>query len=106
MGTDHMGTNGPSTSYQRGSLLGVLSFLSAILAAGSVAMIGFTSFTAFNPPGWLRITTMAPLPLAIISSVGFGLAGLMRGSGRVWAIAGLVLAGLSVIAFIVMLNVG
>ncbi len=69
-------------------------------------MIGFTSFTAFNPPGWLRITTMAPFPLAIISSVGFGLAGLMRGSGRVWAILGLVIAGLSVVAFSVMISVG
>ncbi len=39
---------------------------------------------------WLRITAMAPLPVAIISSVGFGLDGLMRGSGRVWAIVGLV----------------
>ena len=101
-----METNGPSTSIKRGSLLGALSFLSAVLSAGIVAMIGFTSFTAFNPPGWLRIITMAPLPLAIISSVGFGLAGLMRGSGRVWAIAGLVLAGLSVVAFIVMISIG
>ena len=101
-----METNAQSNSNQRGSLLGVLSFLSAVLAAGSVAMIGFTSFTAFNPPGWLRITTMAPLPLLIIVSVGFGLAGLRRDSGRVWEIVGLVLAGLSVVAFSVMISVG
>ena len=101
-----MATSGPSTSNEHGSLLGVLAFLSAVAAAGSVTMIGFTSFIAFNPPGWLRIATMAPLPLAIISSVGFGLAGLMRDSGRVWAIVGLVLAGLSIVAFSVMISIG
>lgn len=102
----HMGTNGSSTSNKRGSLPGILSFLLAVVSAGSVAMIGFTSFTAFDPPGWLRITTMAPLPVAIILSVVFGLAGVKRGPGRGWAIAGLVLAGLSVAAFIVMLSAG
>ena len=93
-------------SSERGSLLGVLSLVSAVLAAGSVTMIGFTSFTAFDPPGWLRITTMAPLPFLILASVGFGLAGLRSASGRVWAIPGLVVAALSVAVFIVMLNVG
>jgi hypothetical protein len=93
-------------SKEGGSLPGILSFLSAAAAAASVAMIGFTSFTAFNPPGWLRIATMAPLPLAIIASVGFGLAGLRRGPGRVWAIAGLILTGIAIFVFIVMINVG
>ena len=99
-----MGTSEPSN--ERGALLGVISFICGILAAGSAAMIGFTSFTAFNPPGWLRIITMAPFPVVLIAAAGFGLAALKRGSGRVWAILGIVLAGLSVIAFIVMLNVG
>lgn len=101
-----MGSNELTASKKNGSLQGVLSFLLAIAAAGSVAMIGFTSFTAFNPPGWLRIATMTPLPVLIISSVGFGLAGLKSGSGRVWAIVGLFLTGLSVVAFIVMISVG
>lgn len=101
-----MGISSLSTSNERGSLLGALAFLSALVLVGSVAMIGFTSFTAFNPPDWLRIATMAPLPVAIISAVGFGLAGMKRRSGRVWAIAGLALAGLSVVVFIVMISVG
>ena len=100
-----METNQRITSTRNGSLYGVLSSLFAILAVGSVAMIGFTSFTAFNPPGWLRIATMAPLPFLIILSVGFGLAGLKWGSGRVWAIAGFLLTALSLIAFMIMLNV-
>lgn len=101
-----MGTNELTTSKKSGSLQSVLSFLLALATAGSVAMIGFTSFTAFNPPGWLRIATMAPLPVLVISSVGFGLSRLKKGSGRVWAIAGLVLTALSVVAFIVMISVG
>ena len=101
-----MVTNEQSISKQYGSLQGVLSFLFAIATTGSVALIGFTSFTAFDPPGWLRIATMAPLPFLIILSVGFGVTGSKRNSGRAWAIAGLVLTALSVIAFIIMINVG
>lgn len=101
-----MVTNGQSTSNQHGILQGVLAFLLAIATAGSVAMIGFTSFTAFNPPDWLRIATMAPLPFLIILSVGFGVTGIKRNSGRAWAIAGLALTALSVVAFIIMINVG
>lgn len=82
----------------------IMSVFAVAIVLGRV--IGFTSFTAFNPPGWLRIATMAPLPVLIISSVGFGLAGLKSGSGRVWAIVGLVLTVLSVVAFIVMVSVG
>ena len=101
-----MGTHQPSIPQQYGSLQGILSFLFAIATVGSVTMIGFTSFTPFNPPGWLRIATMAPLPFLIILSGGFGVAGMKRNSGRVWAIAGLVLIALSLIAFIIMINVG
>ncbi|MFT3891545.1 MAG: hypothetical protein QM730_07935 [Anaerolineales bacterium] len=100
-----MTTNELTTSKKNGSLFGVLSSLTAIATAGSVAMIGFTSFTAFNPPDWFRIATMAPLPLLLILSVGFGIMGLKQGSSLIWAVAGLVLAGLSLIAFIIMINV-
>jgi hypothetical protein len=52
------------------------------------------------------MATMAPLPFLIILSVGFGVAGIKRDSGRVWAIAGLVITALSVIAFIIMIDIG
>jgi hypothetical protein len=61
-----MATNQQSITKQHGSLQGILSLLFGIATAGSTAMIGFTSFTAFDPPGWLRIATMAPLPFLII----------------------------------------
>ncbi len=94
------------TPEKNGARFGMLSFLFAIATAASVAMIGFTSFTAFNPPDWLRIVTMAPLPLLIILSVGFGVAGMKAGPGRAWAFTGFVLTGLSIVAFCVMIGVG
>ena len=101
-----MATNRLSTTNEGGSRQGILSFLFAVLTALSVAMIGFTSFTPFDPPGWLRIATMSPLPFLIILSIGFGLPALKRVSGRFWEVAGLILTVLSVVAFIVMLNIG
>jgi hypothetical protein len=100
-----MGTS-EGTIKKNGALQGLLSFLFAIATVGSVAMLGVTSFTAFNPPGWLRIATMAPLPLLVILSVGFGIAGFRSGSGRGWAMTGLILTCISFIAFIVMISVG
>lgn len=101
-----MSTKEQPTSKQNRSLQGVLSFAWAMATAGSVAMIGFTSFTAFNPPGWLRIVTMAPLPFLIILSTGFGVTAIRKNSGRVWAIAGVILTALAVVAFIIMINIG
>jgi hypothetical protein len=101
-----MVTNEQSIPKQHGALQGLLSFLFAIATAGSVTMIGFTSFTTFDPPGWLRIATMAPLPFLIVLAVGFGVMGMKMNSGRVWAIAGLVLTTLALIAFMIMINVG
>lgn len=85
---------------------GVVAFLAGVVALGSIAMIGITSFTAFNPPGWLRIVTMAPFPFALILAIGLGIDGLKRLSSRAAAIAGLVLAALAVAGFIVILSAG
>jgi hypothetical protein len=99
-----MDTNTASRLNGRASLLGVLSFVFGVITALSVGMIGVTSFTSFNPPDWLRIATMAPLPLALIAGVGFGVSGLLRRSGRGWAVAGLALVVLAVIAFAMMIS--
>jgi hypothetical protein len=98
-----METNSSATANDHGALLGAVSILAAVVAAGSVAIIGFTSFTAFDPPGWLRIATMLPLPVASLVALGFGWAGLRTSSGRGWAIGGLILAGLSLVAFMLMI---
>lgn len=101
-----MSTSTSSIENKRESLVGILALVAAVIAAASTAIIGLTSFTNFNPPNWLRIITMAPLPFAILLSLGFGIAGLTKKPGRAWAVAGLVLAGLSIIAFVVMILVG
>ena len=101
-----METNLPAKTNAQGPILGVLAFIAGVLTAVSVTMIGFTSFTAFDPPGWLRMVSMAPLPGVALVSLIFGWVGLKNGSGRSWAIAGLVITGLALIAFVIMLNVG
>ncbi len=101
-----MRTEELTNAKENSRLWGILSFLFALATAASVAMIGVTSFTAFNPPGWLRVTTMAPLPAVLVLAAGFGIVALRRSAGRVWAIAGLSLAALSLAAFIIMINVG
>jgi hypothetical protein len=93
---------------QRGKrpLLGVFSFVSAMLALLSFIMIALTSLMpGFNPPDWIRIGTMAPLPFALIASVALGAAGLSKQSGRAWAIGGLILSALVIAGFVVLLTV-
>jgi hypothetical protein len=91
---------------QRGRrpMLGVLSFVAAMLALFSFIMISLTSLLpGFNPPGWIRIGTMVPLPLALIFSVGLAAAALARKSGRGWAIGGLAFSALIIAGFVVLL---
>lgn len=96
------------TAAQRGRRrrLGVLSFVSALLALFSVIMIALTSLLpGFNPPDGIRIATMAPLPFALFVSFALGVAGLVRQSGRAWAIGGLAVSALVIAGFVVLLNV-
>lgn len=91
---------------ERKSPLAILSFILAAAGAGSAAMIGLTSFTTFNPPDWLRILTMAPLPFLMLLTVVFGVMSLKAGTGRGWAIAGLVIVAMSAAGFAVMIGFG
>ena len=85
-------------------ILGILSFVSAILALFSDLMITLTSLLQnFNPPDWIRVGTMAPLPLALVASVALGVTALKKQSGRVWAIGGLTLSALVIIGFVILL---
>jgi hypothetical protein len=60
---------------------------------------------AAHPPEWIRIGTMAPLPLVLAACVVLGAAGLERQSGRAWAIGRLTASALVVVGFVVLLNV-
>lgn len=85
---------------------GVISLIAALIALAGVTMVGLTSFLAtFNPPDWVRVATMAPIPFAVAVAVVLGVLGL-RGDGRTWAFWGLALAALEVAAFAVMVVAG
>jgi hypothetical protein len=51
-----MEPDGLSKLNERGSRAGILALIAGILTAGSVAEIGLTSFTAFDPDGWRKDT--------------------------------------------------
>lgn len=90
----------------RDSVCGVLSLVAALIALAGVTMVGLASFIdGFNPPDWVRVAAMAPIPFAVVAAVPLGLFGL-RGDRRGAAFFGLLLTGLSVAAFVVMVVKG
>lgn len=87
----------------KGPLMGVLSFVLALVVALGGIMVWLTSeLEGFNPPDWIRIATMAPAPFLAILSGAFGFLGL-KGRGRPWAIAGLVIVAITLASFIYLL---
>lgn len=97
----------PSAAVKRGpGALGITALTLALVAAASVTMIGLTSFTSFNPPNWLRIATMVPLPFALLISVFSAVAGLRNGSRRGLMLATIALDVAVIAAFVVMISQG
>ncbi len=87
-------------------IVGILSFVLAMVALISAVMIALTSLLPnFNPPEWIRVGTMAPLPFALVASIAFGVAALASRSGRGWAISGLAASALVIVGFVILLNV-
>lgn len=87
-------------------MLARIGLVLALVAVASVTMIGFTSFTSFNPADWVRIVTMAPLPFIFLGSVGCSVAALRRGVGRAVAYVSLVLDVAVLAAFVTMVVIG
>lgn len=93
------------TEPRRRPTLGILSLATGVIALGSVTMIVLTSNSAdFNPPDWVRIATMAPLPFAIIASLALGAASFARRAGRVWAAVGVSVTAIAVAWFVVVIS--
>jgi len=91
---------------ERPSWLATLALVAALIAGGGMAMVGLASFAdGFDPPNWVRIASMVPIPFAIVAAVGCGVFGLDTPARR-RAILGLVLTGLSIVAFVVMIVMG
>lgn len=84
----------------KGPMMGVASFVLALLVAVGAAMVWVVSeVEGFNPPDWIRIATMAPAPFLAIISAAFGFLGL-KSRGRTWAIAGLVIIAVALASFV------
>lgn len=96
-------TQGTSESSRRSLLPGALSLLMGVLACAGVTAIWLVSTTSFDVSGWLRVLSGWMFPVGVLGAIGFGVAARARRSGAWLSAAGFVLAGLSVIAFGVMI---
>lgn len=59
--------------------------------------------TPLDPENWVRILGLAFLPLGVAGAVIAGVVGL-RGDGRRYALIGLAMVGMTVIGFVVLIN--
>lgn len=81
------------------------------VSATLLGLVGFAGFAwtwiltaaPMDPPEWLRIAGVWLMPIGIFGAFIAGIVGL-RGPGRPWAIAGLVLAGAAIIAFVLLIS--
>lgn len=94
----------PAPDVRRSKTPGVLSVVFGLVALAAFGWLWALSATPLDPPNWVRILGIVFLPIGIIGGVITGISGL-RGAGRGWAIAGLVAVGLTIVAFIVLINV-
>ncbi|MEV1131606.1 hypothetical protein [Agromyces sp. NPDC049794] len=93
----------PRPDVRQSKTPGVLSVVFGLVALAAFGWLWALSATPLDPPNWVRILGIAFLPIGIIGGVITGISGL-RGAGRGWAIAGLVVVGLTIVAFIVLIT--
>lgn len=83
---------------------GVVSAWSGGLAVLGLAWVWLISMTSFDPAESLRIAGSWLVPVGLVGAVLTGTFGL-HGPGRRWALTGLSLAAVVVVAFVVLYNV-
>jgi hypothetical protein len=76
---------------------GVVSTIFGGLALAAVVWGWLLTFV-IDPPNWIRIVGVSLLPIGIVVGLGAGLAGLRRPAARPWALAGLTLVVVAVVA--------
>lgn len=90
-------------AHRRGSA-GVASIILGVLGLASVGWGWFlTATTTYDPPNSIRIAGMAFLPIGLFGAVITGIRAVRSGQ-RATGWAGLALAGLIVVAFVVLVN--
>ena len=83
---------------------GVASTVLAGLSLVGVVWVWLLTATSFDPAEGLRITGAWLVPVGLVGAVVTGTFGL-HGPGRRWALTGLALAAVTVVAFVVLYNV-
>lgn len=83
--------------------VGVSAAILGLLGLAAFAWTWILSAAPIDPPEWLRIVGVWLMPIGIVGALVAGIAGL-RGPGRPWAIAGLVLAAVAIIAFVLLIS--
>ena len=83
--------------------LGIASTVLGVLALLGFAWTGVLTATPIDPPEWLRIAGVWLMPIGLIGALVTGILAL-RGPGKPWAIVGLVLAGVAVLAFVLLIS--
>lgn len=83
---------------ERSNKFGAAALIAGLLSAFGSFMI-YASSVWLNPPGWVRIPTMALFPLGLLASFGLGIVA-MRGPGKAMAIAGWLASLLGVALFV------
>lgn len=83
---------------------GRLSVVFGLVALAAFGWLWALTATPLDPPNWVRILGLAFLPIGLVGAVITGIAGL-RGAARGWAVVGLAAAGVTIVAFVVVLTV-
>lgn len=89
---------------RRSRRLGRWSATLGLIGAAAFVWLWLLSATPLDPPDWIRILGLVFLPVGVIGAMITGIPA-VRGAGRPAALVGLIAAALTVIAFIVILNV-
>ncbi|RAX49080.1 hypothetical protein DQ353_12205 [Arthrobacter sp. AQ5-05] len=99
MSTDNTHARGDTGSERAGILAVVLGAL-ALAATAFTYVLSLSE--GFNPPGWVRATGLAWLPIGFFGTA-FAYMAARKGTGRRSGTLGLILAGAGIVAFVVLL---
>lgn len=83
--------------------VGVSSAVLGLIGLAGFAWTWILSVGPIDPPEWLRIAGVWLMPIGIFGALIAGIAG-FRGPGRPWAIVGLVIAAIAIVAFVLLIS--
>ena len=85
-------------------LAGRMSAAFGLSAIAALVWLWVLTATPLDPPNWVRILGLAFLPVGVVGAVIAGMSG-RRGAGRTYALVGLSAAAVTVIGFVLLINI-